>query len=215
MSQLELTASKETTQPIVPTSLPSVDSAPRDTPACFSGKEYDCDTPPGSLRASRTSSWRDSVRVTVPAKATDMSKTIPDSDIDDLAPTSSSATFSIGDDKQDGVSDNKHDDDHVEENASAQQSATDGDLPSTCNQNANGAPKNEPVVQANSLPTSEPKQYYEIYPSTVDEPGDKPANLCAKIAKSSPPSFVKRTSNHQRIPSVKRSLTDNRTPNVK
>ena len=86
ISQLEPTASKET---IVPTSLPSVDSAPRDSPACFSGKEYDCalvnsapaslqglaraspnchspgDTPPGSLRASRTISWRDSVRVTL------------------------------------------------------------------------------------------------------------------------------------------------------
>ena len=89
MSQLEPTASKETAQPTVPT-LPSlVDSTPRGTPACFSGKESDCarvnsapassqgsargspnchspgDTPPGSLRASRTISWRDSVRVTL------------------------------------------------------------------------------------------------------------------------------------------------------
>ncbi|KAI5831731.1 hypothetical protein K523DRAFT_350488 [Schizophyllum commune Tattone D] len=173
MSQREPTALKETAHPTVPT-LPSlVDSTPRDTPACFSGKEYDCaivnsapaslqgsargppnchspgDTPLGSLRASRTSSWRHSVRVTIPVKGADMSKTIPYGDIDDLAPTSSSATFSIGDDKQDGVSDNKHDDDHVEENASAKQSATDGYLPSTCNQDANGAPMNEPVVPAN------------------------------------------------------------------
>ncbi|KAL1686730.1 hypothetical protein GGG16DRAFT_117654 [Schizophyllum commune] len=64
-------------------------------------------------------------------------------------------------------------------------------------------------------PSEETDKYYGIYPSTVNKLGDKSANLCARIAKSSLPSFVKRTSNLQRIPSVKGSPTDNRTPNDK
>lgn len=66
MSHLEPTASKKTTQPVVPTALPSVDSAPRDTPVCFSGKEDDCalvSSAPASLQGStRGSATRQATR---------------------------------------------------------------------------------------------------------------------------------------------------------
>ncbi|KAL1713316.1 hypothetical protein EV715DRAFT_211863, partial [Schizophyllum commune] len=55
----------------------------------------------GSLRPSRTSPWRNSMRGTVPVKGADMSKTIPDSGIDDPAPAPSSSTVSIGFDERD------------------------------------------------------------------------------------------------------------------
>ncbi|KAL1685490.1 hypothetical protein GGG16DRAFT_66208 [Schizophyllum commune] len=121
MSQEEPTACKGIEQPTVPASPSSVDSARHDTPALSSGKESNSahgspksvslpesarsspgsssprTTSRGSFRASRTSSCGDAMRVTVPVKGADMSKTIPHSDIDDPAPTPSSICDAIPD----------------------------------------------------------------------------------------------------------------------
>ncbi|KAL1698974.1 hypothetical protein EV121DRAFT_217190 [Schizophyllum commune] len=120
MCQQEPIACKEAEQPIVPASPSSVDSARHEAPALSSGKDSDSsheipelvslpesargspDCPSraisrGSFRASRTSSCGDAMRVTVPVKGADMSKTIPDSDIDDPAPTPSSICDAIPD----------------------------------------------------------------------------------------------------------------------
>ncbi|KAL1755494.1 hypothetical protein FB107DRAFT_213422 [Schizophyllum commune] len=121
MSHEEPTACKGIEQPTAPASPSSVDSARHDTPALSSGKDSDSahgspepvslqgfprsspgSSSPraisrGSFRASRTSSCGDAMRVTVPVKGADMSKTIPDSDIDDPAPTPSSICDAIPD----------------------------------------------------------------------------------------------------------------------
>ncbi|KAL1726156.1 hypothetical protein EV714DRAFT_219874 [Schizophyllum commune] len=120
MCQQEPIACKEAEQPIVPASPSSVDSARHEAPALSSGKDSDSsheipelvslsesargspDCPSrtisrGSFRASRTSSCGDAMRVTVPVKGADMSKTMPDSDIDDPAPTPSSICDAIPD----------------------------------------------------------------------------------------------------------------------
>ncbi|KAI5831739.1 hypothetical protein K523DRAFT_350494 [Schizophyllum commune Tattone D] len=120
MSQEEPTSCKGTDLPTAPASPSSVGSARHDTPALSSGKDSDSshgspepvslpestrgspDCPSraisrGSFRASRTSSCGDAMRVTVPVKGADMSKTIPDSDIDDPAPTPSSICDAIPD----------------------------------------------------------------------------------------------------------------------
>ncbi|KAL1674650.1 hypothetical protein EV122DRAFT_293279 [Schizophyllum commune] len=121
MCQHEPIACKEAEQPTLPTSPSSVDSARHDTPALSSGKQSDSarDSPEpvslkgsarsspsssspraisrGSFSANWTSSCGDAMRVTVPVKGADMSKTIPDRDIDDPAPMPSSICYAIPD----------------------------------------------------------------------------------------------------------------------